>query len=84
MKYRVIEDMNFVRDWRSNTMILIKKGTIVDGVHNSEMSDTDKRAFQHMEQRLRKDKPTKRYAFFRYEGQVRAGLAIDELRAVRK
>ena len=80
MKYTVVKEMVFVRHGKTKEMIRIPVGVVVNGVHHSQMSHDDKSAFRKMEQRLRKDKPTKRYGYFRYEGQIRAALVMDELK----
>lgn len=80
MKYKVVENLLFNRSWKSRDPIVIEKGTVVQGVHISQMSNDDQREFKRMENALKKTKPNARYVFFKHEGCVRAGIAVAELK----
>lgn len=80
MKYEVLERLVFNRSWKKREQVVLEPGTIVHGVHLSQMTSDDQREFKKMENTLRKSKPNARYLFFKYEGCVRAGIAMAELK----
>lgn len=80
MKYEVVKRLVFNKSWKERETVVVEPGTLVEGVHISQMGTDDQNAFKKMENRLRKSNPNARYLFFRYAGGFRAALAMDELK----
>lgn len=82
MKYRLRNDMRFMKSGMSLEHLVIPEGTVVDAVHLNTLPDREKAPLKRLVDRLQKRDPSVRVLLFRYEGVVRSCISGTDVTMV--